>query len=174
MSRAGRTVGAQQDTAPSGAVGDTGKIEIGQAEQGTSVETDMPRLEGKQLMKVVNAVIRNSILAADIKQAETIRELEDIYRIGLQYPDKVDVDNIQKLFENPIMISRTGKGFQDIASRGGVNPASGEHRRKYAEYAVRRCGLRSPQGKAAIRKGNDDITPEFRAEFDIPLDDRDL
>ena len=173
MSRAGRTLGAQQNTAPSGAVGDTGKIEIGQAEQGTSVETDMPRLEGKQLMKVVNAVIRNSILAKDLKQAETIKELEDIYRIGLQYPDKVDVDNIQKLFENPIMISRTGKGFQDIASSRDLQ-AQREFRQRYMEYVVRRCGLRGPQGKAAVRKGSDRVTPEFRAEFDIPLDDRDL
>ena len=174
MSRTGRTVGAQQDTAPTETVGDIGKIEIGQAEPGTSVETDMPRLEGKQLMKVVNAVIRNSILAEGLKQAETIAELEDIYRVGLEHPDQVDVDNIQKLFENPIMISRTGKGFKDIASRGGVNPASGEFRKKYAEYAIRRCGLRSPQGRAAFKKGFSDITDEFRAEFDIPLDPKDL
>lgn len=173
MSGAGQEV-VQQNATTDETVSSTGKIQIGQAEQGTSVEADMPRLEGKQLMKVVNAVIRNSILAKDRSQAETIAELEDIYRIGLQYPDKVDADNIQKLFENPLMIGLTGKAFKDLHPRGGVNPARKEHRRAYAEHAVRRLGLRSPTGKAAIRKGNECITDEFRSEFDIPLDDRDL
>ena len=125
-------------------------------------------------MKVVYAVIRNSILAADISQAETIAELEDIYRIGLQYPDKVDADNIQKLFENPLMMRLTGKAFKDLDPRGGVNPAVDEFRRKYAEHAVRRLGLRSPTGKAAVRRASLVITDEFRAEFDIPLNPRDL
>lgn len=170
----------QQSTVGNETVGETGKIEIGQSEQGAAVEADIPRLEGKQLMRVVNSVIRNAPLAFTLERAEKNVGIAEVYKIGLQYPDQIDADNIRKLYQTPVWIAATGKAFQELRdnnsdpSRGYHSDECIEHKRAYAAHAVERFGRYSPQGRQALIFAHGSLTEEFREEHDVPLDPLEL
>ena len=157
----------QQSSDANLSVGDEDLISTGQT------QTDTPRLEGKKLMRVINTVIRNSILAKDSYQGKTIRGLEEVYRIGLDYPYKIDADNIQKLYENPLMMAGAKVGFAEFGD-GYQSELEIEHRRAYAAHAIERFGRYSPQGIEALKTSHSHLTKEFRDEYDIPIDRFDL
>ncbi|MEM9446677.1 MAG: hypothetical protein AAGA18_15145 [Verrucomicrobiota bacterium] len=153
----------QNDGSVQGSVSADGLIPSGQRiEQGTVVSTDIPRLEGKELMEAVNGVIRGSILAEDFKEAAQVAPFEAMYRIGLEHPELVHAGNLQKLYENPMMMHGAGVAFLDLDSP--------ELKRKYAAHAIEVFGRNSPEGIAAIERSHGHLTDEFMKEHNIPID----